>query len=61
MSVEVLKERSISLTFTNNDADNFVSIIEKVCKKKMGFMKGELTTDEDKLIKALDDYFKEED
>lgn len=61
MSVDVLKERSLTLCITNNDIDTFSSLIEKMSKKKMGFLKGDLTEDEDKLVQALNNYFKEEE
>ena len=61
MSVEITKEKSLTLFITNDDIDTFRALIEKIAKKKMGFLKGDLTEQEDGLVKALDNYFKEEE
>lgn len=61
MSVEILQERSVNINFTNEDIDTFASLMKKVCKKKMGFLKGELSKEEDNLANALSNYFKEEE
>jgi len=60
MGIEIGEERALSLTVTNDSVDVFRTLIGKVAKKKMGFLKGELTDDEETLVTALDNYFKEQ-